>query len=184
MNEAERRPRRRELRPPKPVKDAPFPVWAPLLVMTAVILTGVVLGWGTGSIPMAFIVLYAIAAVLVTLIVEARGLFLTVVSLPLYFVVGVVLLGWISSPTGLGDIGLRALVLNMMYPAVQYFKWMFIPFVLATFVAVVRWRLFKDHTARQVAYQEITRQRQAMAERKNRNQVAMIRRDLPTTEAQ
>lgn len=65
-----------------------FPVWSPLLVMTAVLLTGLVIGWGSTTLPTGYFVLFAAAMVVCTLFVEPRGLFLTVASFPLWFTVG------------------------------------------------------------------------------------------------
>ena len=62
-----------------------IPVWAPLLVMLAVILTGVVLG-GIGT---SYALLFLISAVVCTALVELRGLFLTVVLLPFFWFFGV-----------------------------------------------------------------------------------------------
>ena len=77
-----------------------FPVWSPLLVMTAVLLTGLVIGWGSTTLPTGYFVLFAAAMVVCTLFVEPRGLFLTVASFPLWFTVGTFIVARIAAPSG------------------------------------------------------------------------------------
>lgn len=130
------RPKSRHLAP----TDRPaFPVWAPLLVMVAVIITGVVLAWNTSAIPQTFFTLFAVASVVCTLAVEARGLFLTVVCLPLYFVAGTVFIGWLFVAQSPG--GMRTRLLTAAYPTVEHFLWLAVPFGLCVLIALVRWRL-------------------------------------------
>ena len=159
---------------PKAVKQAAFPVWAPILVMVAVILTGVVLGLEKDAVPQVYFILFAIATVAVTLLVEVRGLFLTVASIPIYFVLGTIVIGWIATPND-GSAGRKAFILNSLYPSISHFLWLLFPFLAAVIIAVLRWWIYREDMARKAAYQEHLRRRRAAAERRNRDSYARAR---------
>ncbi|KAB1504014.1 hypothetical protein F7230_02600 [Corynebacterium sp. 320] len=166
--------RRGQLREPKPMKQAPFPVWSPVLIMLAVIITGIVLGTDAQAVTKSFFVIFAVVAIVTTVLVEARGLFLTVASLPLYFVAGTVIVGWISTPKHPGS-GRRTLIINAMYPAVSHFLWLIFPFLACVVIALVRWWLYREELARHLAYQEHMRRRRAARERSNLSSYARVR---------
>lgn len=166
--------RHSRLQEPKAVKQAAFPVWAPLLIMVAVILTGVILGRQQDAVPQVYFVLFAIAAIVVTVLVEVRGLFLTVACLPIYFVLGTVIIGWLSTPnTGAKDS--KTFLINSLYPSISHFLWLLFPFLAAVVIALLRWWIYREDLARQAAYREHMRRRRAHAERDNRDSYAQVR---------
>lgn len=175
---------------PKAVKQAAFPVWAPLLMMAAVILTGAVLGREEQVVPHTHFILFAIAAIVMTILVEVRGLFLTVFSIPIYFVVGTIFIGWTAIPKE-GMAGKKALLLSCVYPAITHFLWLLFPLIAAGIIALVRWWLFQEYLSRRAAYQAHLRRRSMAAERHNRQTYTRARAThvarpvpppLPTTE--
>lgn len=114
-----------------------IPVWAPLLVMVAVVLTGIVLG-GVGT---AYIVLFAVSAVVCTALVELRGLFLTVVLLPVYWFFGITGAGLTGgTPTSAGS-SPKTTLITAAYPAIEKFLWLAATFVICVIIAVVRQRI-------------------------------------------
>lgn len=150
-------------------KDSPshwFPVWAPVLVMLAVIFTGLVLAKGDTTIPTSFFVLFVIAMIVSTIFVEPRGLFLTVASFPLYYLFGSLVIGWFSS--GAATIASRKTkVITSIYPAIEHFLWLLIPFLIAVGIAVFRWWSYRESLTRKAARLEMQRRRRSESDRSN-----------------
>lgn len=158
-----------------------FPVWAPPLVMLAVIITGLVLSHGSGGIASAFFWLFALATLVCAVLVEARGLFLTIAPVPLYFVGGVGLIGWFSAAAGQAAGNKKTRLITAVYPAVEHFLWVLIPLALAIVVGVFRWWKYRDDLSRRQAREQLARHRRHVAERHNRESYyrAMARRQRP-----
>lgn len=114
-----------------------IPVWAPLLVMAAVILTGVVLS-GVGT---SYVVLFTVAAAVCTALVELRGLFLTVVLLPVYWFFGITGVGLISAGSGTAGSSFKTTLITAAYPAIEKFLWLAVAFVICVVIAVARHRI-------------------------------------------
>lgn len=116
-----------------------FPVWAPPLVMVAVTITGLILAAESGTAPMAYFILFAVACVVCTILVEPRGLFLTVVAQPLYFLIGALAIGWLTAQKTAGN-NTKTKIVTAVYPTIEHFLWLLLPFLISVFIAVVRWR--------------------------------------------
>jgi hypothetical protein len=114
-----------------------IPVWAPLLVMVAVVLTGIVLG-GVGT---SYTVLFAISAIVCTALVELRGLFLTVVMLPVYWFFGVTTAGLLGGSSSAAGSNFKATLITVAYPAIEKFLWLAVTFVICLVLAVARQRI-------------------------------------------
>lgn len=143
-----------------------FPVWAPVLVMLAVIFTGLVLAKGDTTIPTSFFALFAVAMIVSTIFVEPRGLFLSVASYPLYYLFGSLLIGWFSS--GAATIASRKTkVITSIYPAIEHFLWLLFPFLIAVIIAVFRWWNYRESLTRQAARLEMQRRRRSESDRSN-----------------
>ncbi|WP_145941619.1 DUF6542 domain-containing protein [Corynebacterium glyciniphilum] len=141
-----------------------IPVWAPLLVMAAVVLTGIVLG-GVGT---AYIVLFAVSAVVCTALVELRGLFLTVVLLPAYWFFGITGAGLAGdTPTSAGS-SLRTTLITAAYPAIEKFLWLAGTFVICVIIAVVRQRI--DAAVLQSQHRRERSRRRQMSDAEQNNQ--------------
>ena len=162
------------LQEPKSLRQAAFPVWAPVLVMLAVILTGVVLAFEGNAVSKGYFILFAIASLAVTLLVEARALFITVASLPIYFVVGTVAIGWISAPDS-GGAGRRQFIINSLYPSISNFMWLLLPLLACIIIAALRWWLYREDLMRRMAYWEHMRRHKMAAERNNRQAYSRAR---------
>ena len=141
-----------------------FPVWSPLLVMTAVLLTGLVIGWGSTTLPTGYFVLFAAAMVVCTLFVEPRGLFLTVASFPLWFVVGTFIIARIAAPSG-GSA--KAKLATSAYPIVQHYLWLAVTMLICVLLAAVRWWRYREGVDRARARATQRRRRQSDANRSN-----------------
>lgn len=151
-----------------------FPVWAPLLVMVAVVITGLILTAEGGTVPQSYFILFAIACVICTLLVEARGLFLTVVAQPLYFLIGALAIGWISAKDSTGS-GFKTKILTSVYPTIENFLWLLIPFLLSVVLALLRWQKAKNSFSRRQEAETRQRERRRKSDDSNRASFARSR---------
>lgn len=143
-----------------------FPVWAPTLVMLAIVFTGLVLANGDNTIPTLFFGLFAVGMIASTIFVEPRGLFITVASFPLFYLFGSLLIGWFSS--GRATIASRKTkVITSIYPAIEHYLWLLIPFLIAVGIAIFRWWNFRESLARKAAKLEMQRRRRSESDRSN-----------------
>lgn len=143
-----------------------FPVWAPALVMLAVIFTGLVLAKGDATIPTSFFALFAVAMIICTVFVEPRGLFLSAASFPLFYLFGSLAIGWFSS--GATTIASKKTkVITSIYPAIEHFLWLLIPFLVAVGIAIFRWWNYRENLTRKAARLEMQRRRRSESDRSN-----------------
>lgn len=143
-----------------------FPVWAPALVMLAIVFTGLVLANGDTTIPTLFFGLFAVGMIASTVFVEPRGLFITVASFPLFYLFGSLLIGWFSS--GRATIASRKTkVITSIYPAIEHYLWLLIPFLVALGIAIFRWWNFRESLTRKAAKLEMQRRRRSESDRSN-----------------
>lgn|GEM_PF-991750 len=143
-----------------------FPVWAPALVMLAIVFTGLVLANGDTTIPTLFFGLFAVGMIASTIFVEPRGLFITVASFPLFYLFGSLLIGWFSS--GRATIASRKTkVITSIYPAIEHYLWLLIPFLVALGIAIFRWWNFRESLTRKAAKLEMQRRRRSESDRSN-----------------
>ena len=167
MTESTRNRSRSKSRHAAVTSDRPlFPVWAPPLVMIAVTITGLVLAAETGTAPMAYFVLFAVACVVCTVLVESRGLFLTVAAQPLYFLIGALAIGWLSSQATAGNSSKTKLI-TAIYPTIEHFLWLLIPFLISVVIAVIRWRHYRRVLARPQREDVSARRRRRTSEDSN-----------------
>lgn len=117
-----------------------IPTWAPVLIMLAVFFTGLVLG-DTGT---PYAVLFAVACLVCTALVELRGMFLTVALIPVYWFVGIGIIGMINSDSSGSR---KTQVITAAYPAIQNYLWLLAAFAVCLAVALARYRL--DAAARE-----------------------------------
>ena len=109
------------------------------------------------------IAFFAVSLLVTTLFVNARGIFLTVVTAPLLFSAAVLAVGYLGARDQLdgGGASSRAAQLLVVYPVVQHFPWLIGLTALATVLGWGRIRLIKRRN-REVARAE-SRQRLAAA---------------------
>lgn len=148
-----------------------IPVWAPLLVMVAVVLTGIVLG-GVGT---SYVVLFAVSAIVCTALVELRGLFLTVVLLPVYWFFGITGAGLIDASSGTAGSGLRTALITAAYPAIEKFLWLAATFVICAIIGVVRQRIDAAVLQSQHRRERSRRRQMSDAEQSNQRLNARVR---------
>ena len=158
-----------------PNQTSRFPVWAPPLVMAAVILTGLVLALSSHAIPTSYFVLFAVATIASAFFVDPRGLFLTVAAIPVYYVVGTFIVGWFATSGSGAAPGRKARILTAAYPTVEHFLWLLVSFLIALAIAMFRWWFYREELARRAAREAFARRRRVASERTNRESYTRAR---------
>jgi hypothetical protein len=163
---------RRETRP------AGLPTWSGIAIVLAALVTGLLLSINAQTVGAPFLICFAVAAIVVALFTEARGLFLVVASLPLIFAIMTVGSSWAVSRS-LAAEGSAAFstttILTALFPLAQFFPVMFGVTAAAGAIAVGRvWLLRRSGRARDVAAIE-HRRSAAEADRVNRDTASRAR---------
>lgn len=133
--------------------------------MLAGLLTGLIISLYLQEISMLYLVIFAVATVVVTMFVESRGLFLTVVSIPLLFTAVTVITAWAvtqSLAAEGSDPFSTTSIITSVYPLTQYFPWLFAVTGICVVIAVLRLWLLR-RAARKRREQENRRRRRARA---------------------
>ena len=155
-----------------------LPVWSALAIFGAALITGLLISLNGQAIGLPFLLSFAIAAVAVTLLVEARGLFLTIASGPILFVGFTVLASWLvtqSQAAEGSDPFSTTAIITSIYPLTQYFPWLFWATAACVLIGALRLWLLR-RAARQAENLERERRRRAVeAERENRDHYASAR---------
>lgn len=148
-----------------------LPTWSAIAIIAAALITGLLLSLAFQGVGAAYLWCFALGAVLVTLLVNPRGLFLTVASLPLLFGIGLLASSW-SVERSLASEGTplfsRTTALITVYPLTQYFPWLAIVTVLCAVIAVVRLVLLRRRVSSQERVARDQRERMAASDRRNR----------------
>ncbi|RSZ65571.1 amino acid permease [Corynebacterium hylobatis] len=160
-------------------RPAGLPTWSGIAIVLAALVTGLLLSINAQAVGTPFLICFGVAAIVVALFTEARGLFLVVASLPLVFAVMTVGSSWAVSRS-LAAEGSAAFstttILTALFPLAQFFPVMFGVTAAAGVIAVGRiWLLRRSGRARDAAAIE-HRRRTAEADRVNRDTASRARR--------
>lgn len=150
--------------------------------MVAGLLTGLVISFSQQEISLFYLVIFLIATVTVTMLVEVRGLFLTVVAIPLLFAVMTVISAWTVTRSlaaeGTAPFSTTS-ILTAVYPLTQYFPWLLTVTVICLVIAVLRVSLVR-RTAHNQQVRERRRSRRALnRDRRTLNAAAHARGSSP-----
>lgn len=174
---------RRSTKPRQQTTFVGLPTWTGPSVVLASLITGMLISLLLGAIGLPFQLVFIVATLAVTLLVEARGLFLTVASIPLLFGIFTPLTSWFvsqRSPGASASPGVSATeILTAIYPLAQLFPTLFMVTLVAALIAVVRIILLrKNQQTRQVSGEKT---RRAQREAEEANQTAARRARAQTT---
>ncbi|CUU67446.1 hypothetical protein CVAR292_02808 [Corynebacterium variabile] len=153
-----------------------IPPWAPLLVAVAVAFTGVVLG----EVSTVYLVLFFLSSIVCTALVELRGLFLTVVTVPFAWFGGITVIGYFADRASFSDGNRKTALLTAVFPAVENYLWLLVSFVVSLLIALVRQRLDAAARERALRLARQRRRRSATADEDNRRVTSRVR-DLERT---
>ncbi|MCZ9294156.1 DUF6542 domain-containing protein [Corynebacterium meitnerae] len=123
-----------------------FSLGSGLGILIAALVTGGLISLYTEFIGWPFLAIFALASVVVATFVNPRGLFITVVSIPVLFTFFLLFTGtlnaYFSLPEGQTSLG-RTSVLVILYPLVQFFPVLAMVTLGALLIAFVRYQLLK-----------------------------------------
>nr|VDG62841.1 Uncharacterised protein [Streptococcus thermophilus] len=132
-------------------------------IIIAALITGGLISIYKGAVGWPFLALFAVASLVVVTFVNPRGLFLTVVSIPLLYAFFLLLTGtanaYFQLPEGQTSLG-RTSVLLILYPLVQFFPVMITTSLGAVAIAILRYQLLKKSNE-EIRLQEQRQRRQA-----------------------
>ncbi|MFC3850016.1 DUF6542 domain-containing protein [Corynebacterium hansenii] len=123
-----------------------LPIWAPPLLYVVAAIIGIVAALPTGNIGLPYLLAFAAAAVIGTMLVDPRGLVVTVAQQPLMFTIFTPIVAWLigswSDPSvggALDSTPTKTRLITAAYPIVQYFPWMAAIPVVCTAIAIWRY---------------------------------------------
>ncbi|HCT5224089.1 DUF6542 domain-containing protein [Corynebacterium striatum] len=126
-----------------------------------------------GSIGWPFFAVFTLGALAMTFLVNPRGLYLLVISIPLLFTVAIVSTSWIlavqAAPEGASPFSTTSL-LTTAFPFLQRFPWLIIVFLLCALLAVFRLWNGKNNAKSRNVKAQVARRAQQKAERRNRDE--------------
>lgn len=137
----------------------------------AALITGLLLSISFQQVGLPYLVIFIIAGLFTALFTEPRGLFLTVVSLPLLFGVMTPVAAW-SVARSLAAEGTPAFsmatIATSVYPLIQFFPVLLAVTLGAGIIAALRLWLLKRAQRAQARVVQRARRRSAEVERRNR----------------
>ena len=157
-----RRPRRRGM-----------PLSRALLVALVVTLVALAVSGVLGSVGLPFALIFGLGSLAVTWLVETRGLYMTVISLPLLYALGTVGGGFLNStaelPEGASPFSKTA-ILTTAFPLLQHFPVLIVTVVACALLAVLRLWRSDSHAKNLKAEAQEKRRADAASDRRNRSE--------------
>ncbi|MCG7230294.1 DUF6542 domain-containing protein [Corynebacterium minutissimum] len=150
-----------------------MPTVRALLVALVVVLVAMAVSGVLGRVGLPFALIFGLGSLAVTWLVETRGLYMTVISLPLLYAVGTVGAGFITStaalPEGASPFSKTAL-LTSAFPLVQHFPVLIVTVLACALLAVLRaWRR-NNHAKSREAEALQKRRADIAADQRNRSE--------------
>lgn len=153
-----------------------LPTWSGVSIVLAALLTGLLLSMLNHTIGAPYIILFVVASLVVALLTEVRGLFITVASIPLSFAAVTVLTSWFNgralSPN-ISGLSTTALV-TAVYPLLQLFPVLFFVTLGSAAIAFLRISLLRRRAAEMEKKERESRRRTAKAEQRNQETVSRL----------
>lgn len=156
-----------------------LPTWSGIAIVLAALITGLLLSINGQAVGLPYLLCFGVAALVVALFTEVRGLFLTVASIPLLFAVMTVVSAW-AVTRSLASEGTAAFsttsIVTAIFPLAQFFPVLMGVTSAATAVALLRVWLSRrsGRAAESAAVRD--RRRLAEADRRNRDTASWARR--------
>ncbi|AJE32759.1 hypothetical protein B842_04530 [Corynebacterium humireducens NBRC 106098 = DSM 45392] len=156
-----------------------LPTWSGIAIVLAALVTGLLLSINGQAVGLPYLLCFGVAALVVALVTEVRGLFLTVASIPLLFGVMTVVSAW-AVTRSLASEGTAAFsmtsIATAVFPLAQFFPALMSVTSAAAAIALLRvWLSHRSGRAAQSAEMQ-DRRRTAEANRRNRDTVSRARR--------
>lgn len=150
-----------------------MPLNRALLAALVVVLVAMAVSGVLGRVGLEFALIFGLGSLAVTWLVETRGLYMTVITLPLLYAVGAVGAGFINSasalPEGASPFSKTAL-LTSAFPLIQHFPVLIVTVLACALLAVLRvWRS-NNHAKSREAEALKKRRAKVAADERNRSE--------------
>lgn len=154
-----------------------LPTGSAIAINAAALFTGALLAVSAGVITWPLLALFAASVIITALFVNPRGIFLTVVTAPLLFLLAVLASGLLIGRDQLAGEGTssRAAQLLVVYPLVELFPWLFFVTLISAVIGVVRIQLIKRQNRAIAAREARERRRVTSTNRRTADQAASSR---------
>lgn len=157
----------------RPSGSAPrsgMPVWSGPAILAGGLLLGLIITVAMSGFNWAFTACFALGVLAAVLVVNPRGLLITVLSIPVIFAVMVLLTGWLTAYKSSDTASLfsRTTLLTGAYPFVERFPTLLILVLAGALIAVMRLWLASRNASSTRESEAATRRATAEAERRNR----------------
>lgn len=148
-------------------------------IIIAALVTGGLISLYNEAVGLPFLVLFALAAIVVATFVNPKGLFVTVASIPLLFTFFLLLTGtliaYFQLPDGQSSLG-KASALLILYPLTQYFPVLLFVALGTLLIALLRYRLLKKQNEDILAREERQRRSVSATNRRTHREASRSRR--------
>lgn len=145
-------------------------------IIIAALVTGGLIALYNETVGMPFLVLFALASIIVTTFVNPKGLFVTVASIPVLYTFFLLLTctlnAYFQLPDGQTSLG-KTSALLILYPLTQYFPVLIFVTLGTLLIALLRHRLLKKQNEDILAREE--RQRRSVSETNRRTNLEASR---------
>ncbi len=155
-----------------------LPVWTSIAVIVAALATGLIISTITTSVGWPFLICFILGAVAASALVNVRGLFLTVGSIPLLFGIAIFFTSWLVSRASASE-GSPAfsttILVTSAYPLLEVF-----PYLAFTLLACIAIAIFRVYRAKQTvtsinSKEQVSRRAMAESDRRNRETTSRAR---------
>lgn len=155
-----------------------LPVWTSIAVIVAALATGLIISTITSSVGWPFLICFILGAVAASALVNIRGLFLTVGSIPLLFALAIFFTSWLVSRASASE-GSPAfsttILVTSAYPLLEVF-----PYLALTLLACIAIAIFRLYRAKQTvtsinSKEQVSRRAMAESDRRNRETTSRAR---------
>ncbi len=150
-----------------------MPLTRALLVALVVTLVALAVSGVLGKVALPFALIFGLGSLALTWLVEIRGLYLLVITLPLLYALGTVGGGFINStaalPEGASPFSKTAL-LTTAFPLVQHFPVLIVTVLACALLAVMRIWSSNNHAKSREAEAQKKRRADAASDRRNRSE--------------
>lgn len=147
-------------------------------IIIAALVTGGLIALYNEAVGMPFLVLFALASIIVTTFVNPKGLFVTVAAIPLLYTFFLLLTctlnAYFQLPEGQTSLG-KTSALLIVYPLTQYFPVLLFVTLGTLLIALLRHRLLKKQNEDILAREERARREVSATNKRTRHEAARSR---------
>ncbi|MFH0412441.1 DUF6542 domain-containing protein [Corynebacterium sp. L4756] len=155
-----------------------LPVWTSIAVIVAALATGLIISTITSSVGWPFLICFILGALAATALVQVRGLFLTVASIPLLFALMMLLTSWLtvrSTQSEGAPLFSTTIVVTSAYPLLEVFPHLAFTLVACIIIAVLRLYRVKNSAQSINSNEQVSRRKMAESDRRNRETTSRAR---------